>query len=193
MITLLLDSTSRMMVIGIAKDGILITKYSEEAFQTQSELFTLRIAEILQASNLKVKDINEIIVTHGPGSFTGVRIGVTIAKVLAYALKVPLYSVSSLALFADKEEPTVCVLDARNNRSFVGVYEQNTPIMPDTIMTNEEIIELVKDNEYLLNGETKHFGVESGPFDRFQNMLNLRSASTLVEDVKAFKPLYLKG
>lgn len=193
MITLLLDSTSRMMVIGIAKDGILITKYSEEAFQTQSELFTLRIAEILQASNLKVKDINEIIVTHGPGSFTGVRIGVTIAKVLAYALKVPLYSVSSLALFADKEEPTVCVLDARNNRSFVGVYEQNTTIMPDTIMTNEEIMMLVRDNQYLLNGETNHFGLESGPFDRFQNMLNLRSASTLVEDVKAFKPLYLKG
>ncbi len=193
MITLLLDSSSKQMGIGLAKDHKLIATIDERAFQTQSELMTLRINELLSANKLKAKDISKIVVANGPGSFTGVRIAVTIAKVMAYALNVALYAVSSLHVFTHETKPTICVLDARNNRSFVGVYNQNDTLVADTIMTNDEIILLSKKEDYAINGETEHLHIPSGSFNRFQNMLKLISEESRVQDVHALKPRYLKG
>lgn len=193
MITLLLDSSSKQMAIGLAKDHKLIATIDERAFQTQSELMTLRINELLNANNIKAQDISEIVVTNGPGSFTGVRIAVTIAKVMAYALNVPLYAVSSLHVFTHETKPTICVLDARNNRSFVGVYKENATLVADTIMTNDEIVLLSKTEGYVINGETDHLKITSGAFNRFQNMLNQISEEARVQDVRALKPRYMKG
>ena len=193
MITLLLDSSSKQMAIGLAKDHKLIATIDERAFQTQSELMTLRINGLLNVNNIKAQDVSEIVVANGPGSFTGVRIAVTIAKVMAYALTVPLYAVSSLHVFTHETKPTICVLDARNNRSFVGVYKENDTLVADTIMTNEEIILLSKTEGYVINGETDHLKITSGAFNRFQNMLKQISEETRVQDVRALKPRYMKG
>lgn len=193
MITLLLDSSSRVMHIGLARNRKLFASHVEEAFQTQSELFTDRINKLLVVNNTKPSEINEIVVTYGPGSFTGVRIAVTIAKVMAFALNVPLYRVSSLALFAHASKPSICVLDARNGRSFAAIYEQNTLISEDTIMLNSDILDLSNRKEYVIAGETKHLALTSTPYDPFTNMLNLINEENLIEDIKAFKPLYLKG
>ena len=193
MITLLLDSSSRTMHIGIARNHKLIASHTEAAFQTQSELFTARINELLRTNNIDPQTIGEIVVSHGPGSFTGVRIAATIAKVMAYALNVPLYSVSTLALFATEDKPTICVLDARNNRSFAGVYHQNNVLIADTIMQNDDTLKLASDNGYAISGETKHLGLTSAQFNPFLNMLNLISEDRRVSDVKAFKPRYFKG
>src|SRR5690554_581498 len=70
--------------------------------------------------------IKRIVVASGPGSFTGVRIAVTIAKVWAYAKEVPLYAVSSLSVYRHETKPTICVLDARRERSFAGRSEEHT-------------------------------------------------------------------
>lgn len=193
MITLLLDSSSARLCIALAKDKQVFARIDEEAFQTQSEIMTDRIAALIQEHSLAFTDLSAIVVANGPGSFTGVRIAVSISKVMAYALRIPLYAVSSLSVFKDEIRKTICVLDARKERSFAAIYEGNKQISPAQIMTNDEIILRAKNEGLLIGGETKHLGIDSIVFDRFSNMLSLKNEESRVSDVSAFKPVYLKG
>jgi cysteinyl-tRNA synthetase len=171
MITLLLDSSSHHLSVALAKGDKVLSFVEEKAFQTQSEIMVGRINKLLAQEKLTSDDIKRIVVASGPGSFTGVRIAVTIAKVWAYAKEVPLYAVSSLSVYRHETKPTICVLDARRERSFAGVYAQNNAILPDKIMQNSEILALAEKEGYLISGETKHLGIEPAKFNRFENML----------------------
>lgn len=193
MISLLLDTSSHRLSIGLADGERIVDFIDEPSFQTQSEKLVNGINILLNRNDLFPNDINRIIVAYGPGSYTGVRISVSVAKVWSYAKKVPLYDVSSLAIFKHKTNPTVCVRDARNNRCFVGVYRQKTTILPDQIMDNQAILSLIKENGYSVGGECQTLGLSSCEYDIFANMLELASEEHLVADVLSFKPVYLKG
>ncbi len=193
MISLLLDSSSKVMALAIARDHEIIASLEEVAFQRQSELLTLRINEMLTNLDLNIQKISEVIVTKGPGSFTGVRIAVTIAKVIAYSLKVPLYAVSSLSVYKVSGMKTLAVLDARRGRSYVGIYEKETLFAADLIMDNTDVLKLSSEKNYVIAGESEHLAVESAKFNRFSNMLGQVGKETLVNDVASFKPVYLKG
>lgn len=193
MIRLLIDTSSHRLSIAIAKDTEVIAAIDEVAFQTQSEILIERIHELLRSCDLTPSSINAIGVAYGPGSYTGVRIGVSVAKVWAYAKDIPLYGFSSLAIFAHESKPTIGVLDARSGRSFIGVYMQSEVILKDQIMVNESVLELSKEHGYLISGETNHLGLVSEPFDRFTNMIKLMNEENRVVNVNAFKPVYLKG
>lgn len=193
MITLLLDTSSNRLSIALAREDKVIAAIDEVAYQIQSEIMIERINTLLKSANLSPKDINKLGVAYGPGSYTGVRIAVSIAKVWAYAKKIELYAVSSLSVFKDAQKPTICVLDARSDRSFVGIYSENKAVVNDHILTNSEVLELANSEGYLINGETKHLGIESGPFDRFANMLSMMSETTKITNIARFKPVYLKG
>ncbi len=193
MISLLLDSSSNRLSVAIAKGEKVIAYYDEKAFQTQSELLVAKINELLKETNIRPQAITNIVVAYGPGSFTGVRIAVNVAKIWAYALKINLYKVSSLYVYKNNLRPTICVLDARNNRSFAGIYTQNEVILEDTILTNEEVMHYVNDKGYALGGETKHLGINAIAYDRFTNMLEAIKEENKVYDIAAFKPVYLKG
>ncbi|WP_056974477.1 tRNA (adenosine(37)-N6)-threonylcarbamoyltransferase complex dimerization subunit type 1 TsaB [Holzapfeliella floricola] len=84
------------------------------------------ITHILEQENLKLNDIQAVVVAQGPGSYTGVRIGVTAAKTMAKVLNKKLYGVSTLALLArnvlDSEALIVPVIDARNHNFFASAY-----------------------------------------------------------------------
>lgn len=193
MISLLLDSSSNRLSVALAKGQKVIASYDEKAFQTQSELLVAKINELLLETNIKPQAINNIVVAYGPGSFTGVRIAVNVAKIWAYALKINLYKVSSLYVYKNDLKPTICVLDARNNRSFAGIYSQNEVILEDKILTNDDVIHYVNEQGYALGGETKHLGISAVSYDRFANMLQAIKEENKVDDIAAFKPVYLKG
>lgn len=82
---------------------------------------------LLQQAQLKPKDLDEIIVTEGPGSYTGLRIGVTTAKTLAYTLNIRLYGVSSLKAIAAQIQYSdayiIPVINARRQHVYAGVYQ----------------------------------------------------------------------
>ena len=85
------------------------------------------IAEILTESKINKTEITDIVVAEGPGSYTGLRIGVTVAKTLAYALNTNLYGVSSLKALAstvkDSTKLLVPIFDARREAVYAGVYQ----------------------------------------------------------------------
>ena len=81
----------------------------------------------LSKNDLKINDIDNIVVLNGPGSFTGVRLGVTIAKTLAWALNKNIYTLSTLkALSLQSDKSTVIsIISDRHNSGQVGVYDYN--------------------------------------------------------------------
>ena len=98
MYTLLLDSSNIKLAVGLAKDDVLIDEIIYDAWQRQSEYMIQEISSILSRNGISPNDIGEIVSTKGPGSYTGVRISLTIAKTWGVASNVDIFLVSSLEI-----------------------------------------------------------------------------------------------
>ena len=98
--------------------------FRELAGKTYSELLHSTIAEMLREVSVQIEQLSGVIVVHGPGSFTGIRIGVSAAKGLAEALGIPIIAISRLELLARRASGSsaAAVLDAGRGEFFVGFY-----------------------------------------------------------------------
>ena len=191
MYQLLLDSSNVYLSVGLAKDGKVVDKIFYEAWQRQSEMMVTEIDNILKRNKIDKSELDAVIVGAGPGSYTGVRIGVTIAKTIAYALKIKLYAKSSLSLLKHPEFPTICVFNARSGRSYFGVYEGKKVSVKDSVLENEKVVEYIKEHPgYLVCGDTYQFGLESSKFDIIDNLADFNKDEEV--DVFKLKPVYLK-
>ena len=192
MITVLLDSSNTNLSVGIAKDNLLLEYISYEAWQRQSEYMIVELNKLLEKHNIQKEDIKEVIVAKGPGSYTGVRIAITIAKTIAVALDAKLYAVSSLRVQKDGVRPSICLINARSGRSYVGVYEDQKILLDDCIMKNDEIINYIKDHpDYSVCGETKYLNIEGVMANNLQEMLNLKDSLESINPL-SLKPVYMK-
>ena len=191
MYQLLLDSSNVYLSVGLAKDGKVVDKIFYEAWQRQSEMMVTEVGNILKRNNIDKSELDGVVVGAGPGSYTGVRIGVTIAKTIAYSLKIKVYAKSSLSLLKHKEFPTICVFNDRSGRSYIGVYKGNEIILKDTVLENKDVLEYIKAHpDYLVCGDTYQLGLNSAEFDIIDNLADFDKK----EEVDAFKltPVYLK-
>lgn len=138
---LFIDTHDELITIALKnKDRIYCkTKMSEYSHS----IFTMpMIEEIFNENNLDVKDLKKIIVVNGPGSFTGIRIGLSIAKTMAYALKVDINTISSLKAYLisnDTTEDKMAVIED-NKGYYICAFDKN----------NNEILEeqYVEENNY---------------------------------------------
>jgi tRNA threonylcarbamoyl adenosine modification protein YeaZ len=194
MITLLLDSSNTKLAVAIAKnDEILGYKYYD-AWQRQSEYMMSEINNLLKEHNIDPLEVGEIISSKGPGSYTGVRISLTIAKIWGFCRDIKVFAVSSLRILKKNDSPSLCVINARSSRSYVGIYHNDEVIMEDTLLTNEEVLKLIEEQPNLvLCGETQYLKKEGYLTDIFEQMLKIRKVSEPVEDILALKPVYLKN
>lgn len=148
MISLLIDTCTNNVVIGLLKDKIIIDQRNDINDKSLSTNFTVWVKELLDRNNLAPKDINTIFVAVGPGSFTGIRVGVTFAKVLAWSLNIKVVPFSSLELLASTSDSDVIVplIDARRDYVFAGIYDKNlNSFMEDKyILLNDLQEELTK-------------------------------------------------
>ena len=190
--SLYIDTSTKYLCIGIAKDYKLIYKYQKEAVKMQSELTIPVLKEALEESHLFLNDINEIVVTNGPGSFTGIRIGMCIAKVLSSLKKIPLKAISSLNAYASVGKKIV-ILDAKANRAYLGIYNDNVKVIDECVVTIEElkkIIEEYKDYEVVL--DTLLVDMPESDIDVLENMNRISPNIECVSNVDALVPIYLK-
>ena len=189
--SLILDTSSKNLVVGIANESI-IKKTQYYAWQRQSEMTVQEISKIMKELNVTFDDIDDIVLTIGPGSYTGVRIALTIGKVISLAKKIPIIEMSSLNAIAGVNGRVMSVIDARSQRCYVGFYENGKRINDDVVMKNADIIKYAKENNYILAGEVGVLGLEEKEIDLVNNMYEVSKLLTKTLNVHEVKPLYLK-
>lgn len=128
MIWLGIDTANTPLSVAIVKDGNVLTEVNSSMALNHSLRAMPVIEELFRTVQMVPKQLDAIAVSEGPGSYTGVRIGVTIAKTLAWTLQVPLVGVSSLKALAANASyfpGVICPLfDARRNHVYAGLYEE---------------------------------------------------------------------
>ncbi|WP_296876197.1 tRNA (adenosine(37)-N6)-threonylcarbamoyltransferase complex dimerization subunit type 1 TsaB [Thomasclavelia sp.] len=190
--TIVMDTSNKYLVIGLYEDDLAIAKYQEEGNRRQSEDAIVRLQELLNQANWQLLKVDELVITIGPGSYTGARVALTIAKTLAAISNLKIKAVSSLhALAGDKQ--VVSVIDARSHKVFVGVYRNNQSIVDDRIMLIDNFQDFISNYpDYQIVGDSELVGYHSEEVDLCQNIYQASKAVAYLEDVDNLVPRYLK-
>ena len=210
---LCIETATKSCSVALTSDGQLVAVKEEVSEQySHSEQLTVFISQLLQKEELKVSDLDAIAVSSGPGSYTGLRIGVSTAKGLCYAGNLPLISVSTMDSLAqamkDKyPEAQLCpMLDARRMEVYCKLYSKSqvSPVVAKIIEKDSFKLELEQGPvlffgdgadkcQDVLTHTNAYF--ELGIFPSATNMISLahkKFQNQDFEDVAYFEPFYLK-
>ncbi len=151
MYSIFIDTHDKIITIAIYKDGKILDYQQKESSRSHGDFTMPMIKDILDSNKITVHDLNEVLVINGPGSFTGVRIGVTIAKTLAYTLNIPIKAISSLEMYAisndTKKDKIVIIRDIKG--VFAGEFDSSNNIKGEFYYkSNQEFNDYIKDNNY---------------------------------------------
>lgn len=149
MISLFIDTSTKRLIIGIYHNNKQIYYNCENTSNDLSSKVLPCLKKALESIKLTCQDIDNIYVVNGPGSFTGIRVGVTIAKTLAWSLNKKIFPVSELMLLATTDTDKnyiVPMIDARRGYVYGAIYDRNQqPILKDCYIKLEELKTKVDD------------------------------------------------
>lgn len=148
---LAIDTASYVLGVGLLKDGKPLGSIVTHEKKNHSLRLMPAIRSLFDEVDMMPKDLDRIVVDHGPGSYTGVRIGVTTAKTMAYSLNIPVVGVSSLEALAANGSlftgETVPFFDARRGQVFTGLYKHGTSILEDRIIMLDEWLQILSERD----------------------------------------------
>ena len=191
MYTVGVDTSHQFLLLALLKDDRLVEGVQLDCFKHQSEYLIPEISKLLERHGLEASNIDSFVVAQGPGSYTGVRIGMTMAKVLGSLMNKDVYTLSTLQLYAGLEDCYV-IMDARARRVYVGRYKDGKPLMEDTIYTNDRMKEIIDSGANVI-GDLHLFGQEDRYGDLAQHFADLREFWQKVDNVDLLTPTYLKS
>lgn len=192
MISLVMDTSNSYLAVGLYQDNVCLEAFQEKGSRRQSEKAIPTLKEVLDRHHIALKDVNEMIITSGPGSYTGVRVAMTIAKTLAAVSDVRIKSVSSLAAYAGMNQ-ALSVIDARGHNVFVGVYENGLPLIKEQVVTLEDFAHLRAEYEdFELVGEVGCLGLDEKECDLCANIYALGQMADPIKNVDLLVPTYIK-
>ncbi len=161
------DTSGSTLSIGVVEDKNILGTIQLNGIKNHSITMLTNVDELLNKVKITPQEIDRIVVTKGPGSYTGLRIGVTFAKTLAWTLKKELVGVSTLeGLAANVKEDgfIIPILDARRNNVYTGVYQRKgselIQVKKDCHVSLETWCETLKIEGYqagIFLGETVNF------------------------------------
>ncbi len=147
------DTSTMTTSVSIIEDENMLALYSLQGSVYHSESLSDMVNNILNKFDFDLSQIDLISVGIGPGSFTGIRIGLTFAKVMAQVLKKDIVAVSSLKACAIKEDGLVgSIIDARRGLIYACLMEDGKVLMDDTIIELEKFKGIVGDRKITLQG-----------------------------------------
>ena len=207
-----IETATKNCSVSLAKNGdtIALREIAEEGYSHAEKLHVF-IEEIIAESKISFEDLNAIAVSQGPGSYTGLRIGVSSAKGLCYALNIPLIAVDTLQSLAAQISISkgiiIPMIDARRMEVFNAIYDKslNTlkPVSAEIIteesyQTNEEEIHFLGDGaskckEFLHKSNFIFYDEIIYPSAKQMSLLSFekyKNSDTV--DVAYFEPLYVK-
>ncbi|HPU94794.1 MAG TPA: tRNA (adenosine(37)-N6)-threonylcarbamoyltransferase complex dimerization subunit type 1 TsaB [Candidatus Gracilibacteria bacterium] len=199
MVTLAINTASRTTQIALLKQDKILKEKEWISENNESEKLMPEIDDLLKNKKIKYDDLERIIVVKGPGSFTGLRVGVSVANAIAYVQKIPVYGIDSFKFLRAKNEDDeieVIVLFASRSEVYVQLTEKSEPV----IYKVEEAVDVLKEK-----GIKKVFGeVLQEQKKSFKEVKLIESTKTFGETVLSLKekelekksiiePLYIKG
>ncbi len=215
--TLLIETATQVCSVVLASEGRILARRDSDVPNAHSTRLSVFIQEVLDENRLTPRDLGAVCVSAGPGSYTGLRIGVSSAKGICYALGIPLVSVPTLLSMAAlyyRQHPEykglVCpMIDARRMECYTMMVAPGLDVLRPTAA--DVITEGIFD-EYLNRGEVTFIGdgaaktqplLGNHPNARFDDSFRLsaegmidlaaqRLADGKTEDVAYFEPFYLK-
>jgi tRNA threonylcarbamoyladenosine biosynthesis protein TsaB len=214
-IILNLETATTNCSVSLAENGITIAiKEHDTPNYSHSEQLHLFIQEVLKEGSLSLPDVNAIAVSKGPGSYTGLRIGVSAAKGLCFSLDIPLISIPTLDSMAyqardAKVDFVIPVLDARRMEVYSKVFDADLNEVRETkaqIIYENSFASYLKKGKVLLMGSGAEkckevlsnpaieFDIKSVPSAKEMSQLShLKYKNDDFENVAYFEPYYLKN
>jgi len=212
-----IESSTTNCSISLSFEGkvISIKENNDEKYTHSTNLHSF-IKYVLNESNVSINKLSAIAVSNGPGSYTGLRIGVAAAKGLCYALDIPLISISTLLVLAKqikfkKDGLIIPVMDARRNEVYSAVYDKSYNKIREEIpeiINEDSFSELVSKNKlhFIGSGQEKcKILMKTNPNLIFSSKSKFPSANEMAflsfekfnnskfEDIAYFEPDYLKN
>ncbi len=161
-----IETATQTCSVALAKDGNVLNTIQKTEKNIHASHITLFIDEILRQSNKTYQDLDAVAVSMGPGSYTGLRIGVSTAKGLCYALDKPLIAINSLEAmaagfkqkcFSVSANTLFCpMIDARRMEVYYSIFDNQLNIVEETaakIIDQESFNNLLKDNKIYFFGD----------------------------------------
>ncbi|MDY6064819.1 MAG: tRNA (adenosine(37)-N6)-threonylcarbamoyltransferase complex dimerization subunit type 1 TsaB [Finegoldia sp.] len=201
---LAIDTSSMISSCSIMEDGLVIGDYNVNQKKTHSESLLVMIDQLLDQLDMKISEIDLYAVCEGPGSFTGLRIGMTVAKTFAQVFDKPIVGVSSLAALANvinTDKKIIPLLDARGGRVYYSVFKNDGKLerlSKDDLCYIEDLLAALKDDEeYIFVGEgvrayrdeIKELKNTSFANEALNNLLT-RSICDIADRAQAYDNLY---
>ena len=158
MISLFIDTSISNVSISIIKDGKILSIIQERIPNEHSKYATSYVKRVIDEARIDANDVDNILVVNGPGSFTGVRIGVTIAKTYGYLINkeiIPVSSLKSLAISSNCHDVIMSVINANRNNYYVGIYDKEyNNLIDEQFVSSLELLELIdKYNPYIVSND----------------------------------------
>ncbi len=217
-IILSLETSTKVCSVCVAENNVILVKKELYEANSHATHLTVFIQEMFdELKDVSFKDINAVAVSCGPGSYTGLRIGVSTAKGICYALGIPLIAITSLQVLANavkdhqfvKDGALICpMIDARRMEVYTALYDSGLKKVKDIeakIIDEDSFLEELKKNKIVFvgDGSEKCKDVISGGNAFFiQDTVPLAANMTEIayakykdkkfEDVAYFEPFYLK-
>lgn len=210
-----IDTSTSVCSVALARDGQLLAIKENNEGLNHSVLLGTFIDDILRGNRLGVQALDAVAVSMGPGSYTGLRIGVSMAKGLCYGASKPLIAINTLQALAESvsrrigEDALYCpMLDARRMEVYTAFYDKHNRIVVDTqaeVIDENSFQDILQEHTVYIfgNGSAKVQHLLTSPHARFLedietsavNMISLAENKFTLkqfEDVAYFEPFYLK-
>jgi tRNA threonylcarbamoyladenosine biosynthesis protein TsaB len=160
---LFLETATSVCSVALSEDETLLSIRESNSANSHAEKITVFIEEVLKESNTHIKNLDAVIVSKGPGSYTGLRIGVSTAKALCFSLDIPVISTDTLLSIANgmkiihpelfQKDITVCpMIDARRMEVYCALFDNRLNKIKDTeaIILTEAFFEEFTDEKPLI-------------------------------------------
>ena len=201
MICLFFDTSSDLLKVSLIKDNKIIFDKELHTKNDHSSYLVPTIDEAFKSNNIDFKELDEIIVGNGPGSFTGTRISIAVAKTYAFSFNIPVYMISSLEeLIYDNDgyDFYVPIIEEKKENLYFSIFDKNKKrVMDDTYSSTEYMYKKLEE----LDGKILLISLSNKEYEKYDTLKASINALNIMKNIDVnnekvnphlLKPNYIK-
>ena len=201
MICLFFDTSSDLLKVSLIKDNKIIFDKELHTKNDHSSYLVPTIDEAFKSNNIDFKELDEIIVGNGPGSFTGTRISIAVAKTYAFSFNIPVYMISSLEeliYYNDGYDFYVPIIEEKKENLYFSIFDKNKKrVMDDTYSSTEYMYKKLEE----LDGKILLISLSNKEYEKYDTVKASINALNIMKNIDVnnekvnphlLKPNYIK-